>query len=90
MNISLTPELEQYVYDKVKSGRYVSTSEVVRDALRLMEERDRFLEVRLEALRKQTHTDSEQESPEELMYGEEVFNELWDDILQSYPGNKSS
>lgn len=40
MNVSLTPELEQLVQRKVKSGRYNSASEVVREALRLMEERD--------------------------------------------------
>jgi antitoxin ParD1/3/4 len=40
MNIHLTRELEQLVQNKVQSGRYNSASEVVREALRLMEERD--------------------------------------------------
>jgi antitoxin ParD1/3/4 len=40
MNVSLTPELEKFVSTKVESGRYTSASEVVRDALRLLEERD--------------------------------------------------
>jgi antitoxin ParD1/3/4 len=40
MNVSLTPELEKFVASKVKSGRYHSASEVVREALRLLEERD--------------------------------------------------
>lgn len=40
MNVHLTPELEQLVQNKVKTGRYNSASEVVREALRLMEERD--------------------------------------------------
>ena len=40
MNVHLTPELEQLVQTKVKTGRYNSASEVVREALRLMEERD--------------------------------------------------
>ncbi len=40
MNVSLTPELEQFVSTKVESGRYNSASEVVREALRLLEERD--------------------------------------------------
>ena len=38
MNVSLTPELEQFVSAKVRSGRYNSASEVVREALRLLEE----------------------------------------------------
>jgi len=41
MNVSLTPELEQFVQAKVKSGRYNSASEVVREALRFLEEHDR-------------------------------------------------
>jgi antitoxin ParD1/3/4 len=41
MNVSLTPELENFVAGKVKSGRYTSASEVVREALRLLEEHDR-------------------------------------------------
>jgi len=40
MNISLTPELDKFVADKVLSGRYTSASEVVREALRLLEEHD--------------------------------------------------
>ena len=40
MNVSLTPELEKLVNTKVESGRYNSASEVVREALRLLEERD--------------------------------------------------
>ncbi len=40
MNVSLTPELEKFVNGKVESGRYNSASEVVREALRLLEEHD--------------------------------------------------
>jgi antitoxin ParD1/3/4 len=37
MNVSLTPELVDYVGDRVRSGRYSSASEVVRAALRLLQ-----------------------------------------------------
>ena len=40
MNVSLTPELERVVNDKVESGMYQTASEVVREALRLLKERD--------------------------------------------------
>ena len=36
MNVSLTPELEKYVHDKVNGGMYTSASEVVRESLRIM------------------------------------------------------
>jgi antitoxin ParD1/3/4 len=49
MNVSLTPELEKFVADKVKSGRYNSASEVVREALRLLEEHEKARGVQLAA-----------------------------------------
>ena len=41
MNVSLTPELDKFVASKVESGRYNSASEVVREALRLLEDHDK-------------------------------------------------
>ena len=51
MNVNLTPELEELVRSKVASGLYTSAGEVVREALRLMDEQDRLREVKLEQLR---------------------------------------
>jgi antitoxin ParD1/3/4 len=47
MNVSLTTELEKFVSAKVESGRYNSASEVVREALRLLEEHDQARSVQL-------------------------------------------
>ncbi len=38
MNVSITPEMREYVLGKVKSGRYSNASEVIRDSLRRMSE----------------------------------------------------
>jgi len=51
MNVNLTPQLEELVRSKVASGLYTSASEVVREALRLMDEQDRLREAKLEQLR---------------------------------------
>lgn len=40
ISISLTPELVSMIKARVSSGRYTSTSEVVREALRLLEAKD--------------------------------------------------
>ena len=40
MNVSLSPELQTYVLAKVKAGRYSSASEVVREALRLLQDHE--------------------------------------------------
>jgi len=52
MNINLTPQLETMVREKVTSGLYGSASEVVREALRLMEQQDRLRGIKLEQLRR--------------------------------------
>ncbi|HEY1901797.1 MAG TPA: type II toxin-antitoxin system ParD family antitoxin [Terracidiphilus sp.] len=49
MNVSLTPELDKFVAGKVESGRYTSASEVIREALRLLEEHDRARGVQITA-----------------------------------------
>ena len=51
MNVNLSPQLEDMVRQKVTSGLYTSASEVVRDALRLMEEKDQLRAIKLEQLR---------------------------------------
>jgi antitoxin ParD1/3/4 len=53
MNVSLTPELEQFIDVKVGSGRYNSASEVVREALRLLEERDQQRSAQLASFNKE-------------------------------------
>ncbi len=53
MNISLTPHLENLVKSKVESGLYNSVSEVMRDALRLLEERDQLRAMRLAELKQE-------------------------------------
>jgi len=52
LNINLTPQLEKLVRQKVDSGRYNSASEVVREALRLMERQNELHTLQLERLRR--------------------------------------
>jgi antitoxin ParD1/3/4 len=51
INVNLTPELEGLIRQKVSSGRYNSASEVVREALRLMETEDQLRAAKLAQLR---------------------------------------
>jgi antitoxin ParD1/3/4 len=46
MNVSLTPELEAMIQQQVDSGRYNDASEVVREALRLLDEHQRLQHLR--------------------------------------------
>ena len=51
MAVTLPPELEVTVRERVSSGAYSSSSEVLREALRLIDARDRWLEAQREAFR---------------------------------------
>lgn len=66
MNVSLTPELEKFVTERVKSGMYHSSSEVVREALRLLKEQDVLKEVRLSELRREIQQGRESGPAKEL------------------------
>src|ERR1043165_9560341 len=53
MNVSLTRELEDIVREKVESGMYGSSSAVLREALRLLHQRDQEQEARMDQLRRE-------------------------------------
>jgi antitoxin ParD1/3/4 len=80
MNVSLTPELEKFVQQKVKTGRYLSASEVILEALRLLKERDIQRQMRLEKLRLEVTVGIEQSNRGETFDGEEVVAELLEEI----------
>lgn len=60
MEVPLTPELESLIRSKVESGCYPSAGEVVGEALRLLEERDRLRAARLERLKMEVRAGVEQ------------------------------
>ena len=76
VNVHLTPELETLVQKKVKTGRYNSASEVVREALRLCEERDRIRELQIQELRKKINRGWASLERGEAVDGEEFFRAL--------------
>jgi len=69
MNVSLTPQLEAWVHRQVESGLYGSASEVMREALRLLDERDRLRSIRLEALRAEIQQGLDSGAPTPLDVG---------------------
>lgn len=60
MNVSLTPELERLVNQKVATGLYNSASEVIRAGLRLLDEQDQLKQAQLDSLRREVDVGAEQ------------------------------
>jgi antitoxin ParD1/3/4 len=80
MNVHLTPELEQLVQTKVQSGRYNSASEVVREALRLMEQRDEVRSIQLQELRNRMDRALGESARGEGVDGEEFMQGMIDEM----------
>lgn len=53
MNISLTPEMDQWIAEQVKSGAYKSSSEVIRDGLRALQRQEEQRRAMVEDLRQE-------------------------------------
>jgi len=78
MNVSLTPELERFISDKVETGLYQTSSEVVREALRVFLQQD---ETRLEQLRGDIHAGFDSiDRGEFLLLNEKSTKKLASDI----------
>jgi antitoxin ParD1/3/4 len=88
MIVSLTPELEQLVEEKVSSGLYNSPSEVIQEALRLLRERDELKEMRRAELRREIARGLEAAERGELISGDEVFKELRERTAKAAKRNK--
>lgn len=88
-NINLTPALDRFVKRHLKSGRYGNASEVVREALRLLEQKEREREAKLKAL-----SQAVQEGVDELDQGKGIvlkgkkaidkfFKEIEEEVLSA-------
>jgi antitoxin ParD1/3/4 len=53
MNVNLGPIFDDFVADLLKTGLYQSQSEILREALRLLKEREELKGLRLAGLRKE-------------------------------------
>ena len=81
MNLSLPPELERYIAEKVESGEYLSPDEVLVHGLSLLRERDEINRLRLEALRKEVDVGLEQlDRGEYTTHNEASLTELAEQI----------
>ena len=76
MNVSVGPEFEEFVRSRVESGDYASDSEVVRDGLRLLREKEQLFEARLKSIRGEIQKGVDQIERGEVRDGETVMAEL--------------
>jgi len=83
-NIALTAHFDEFVQSKVDSGRYQTASEVVRDGLRLLEERERA------QLRQDIEMGWQQSEGGDVVDGPSVFAEIRELSRSRRPVRKSA
>lgn len=82
MNVSLTPELEQFIQSQLESGKFTSVDEVIIAGIKLLEERERIYKGRFEELKREIMIGIEASERGEVVDGETVFAELEEDIRE--------
>jgi antitoxin ParD1/3/4 len=80
MTISLTPELEKIVEARVQRGQYASPTEVIREALLLLEKRDNLRAMKIEELRDRIDHSLASLDRGEGIDGEPFMQELLDEL----------
>ena len=85
MTISLAPELEGFINQKVASGLYNSASEVIREALRLLQEQDALQRMRNEELRREIQKGLDDLAQGRVRDGRKVMAELIAKYSQGKP-----
>ncbi|HCC57083.1 MAG TPA: type II toxin-antitoxin system ParD family antitoxin [Solibacterales bacterium] len=76
MNVNLGSVFDQFVADLLGTGLYQSQSEILREGLRLLKEREDLKQLRLAELRREIAIGSEQADRGEFVDGEQVFAEI--------------
>ena len=76
LNVSLTPELEEFVRERVDKGRYQTASEVVREGLRLLELRERDRDAAHAALKAKLKLAADRADSGVSVDGEEFIDKL--------------
>jgi len=73
MNVNLGRVFDEFVAEMLKSGLYQSQSEILREGLRLLKEREDLKKLRLEELRKAIALGVEQADRGDFVDGPQAF-----------------
>ena len=83
LNISLSSSLRRSINRRVESGHYQSAGEVIREALRLLDERDRSRHARLTRLKAEIAIGLTQATAGELHNGQDVLRRILENVKSS-------
>jgi antitoxin ParD1/3/4 len=76
MNVNLGTTFDQFIAELLQSGHYQSQSEVVREALRLLKEREESKNLHLAGLRAEIARGAKQADRGDFVDGDQVFTRI--------------
>ena len=76
VNVHLGSAFDEFVAELLKSGYYQTQSEVLREGLRLLKDREEMKQMRLAELRKEIAVGSAQADRGEFVDGQEAFTKI--------------
>jgi antitoxin ParD1/3/4 len=76
MNVHLGPVFDEFVANLLKTGYYQTQSEVLREGLRLLKEREEVKQMRLAELRKEINAGVEQADRNQFVHGPAAFAKI--------------
>ena len=76
MNVNLGPTFDDFVADLLKTGLYQSQSEILREALRLLKEREELKGLRLAELRKEIALGASEADRGKFVDGAKTFADI--------------
>lgn len=76
MNVNLGSTFDQFVADLLKTGHYQSQSEILREGLRLLKDREDLKQLRLAELRKEIAIGIASAERGEIVDGEAAFDRI--------------
>ena len=82
MDITLQPELEQFIREKITSGQYQSVNEAINAGLKLLMERELIYQGRFDQLRQEIMVGIEASQRGVFIDSESVFNSIGQKLEQ--------
>ena len=76
MNISLTPDLEQFIQNQINSGKYTSSEEVIKAALQAFIQQHDLYKGRFDELQREIMIGVEASKRGEVIDADTLFNQL--------------
>jgi antitoxin ParD1/3/4 len=76
MSITLTSEQEQFVQEKLQTGKYNNVNDIITEAFELLKEKDKNYQEWLEQTKTKVEIGLEQANNRKLINGQEAINQL--------------